>query len=58
MRDAIAGAGLKAAPPVTIVGFSWISGLTLNEWVWICTLVYLGLQSSYLLWKWVREIKK
>lgn len=32
-----------------------VYGITLNEWVAIATLIYIGLQAAYLIWKWVRE---
>lgn len=33
----------KASLPVTVTGMS-VAGITLNEWVYILTLIYLGLQ--------------
>ena len=33
-------------------------GMQINDVVQICTLVYLGLQGVYLLWKWIREACK
>lgn len=57
MRVAIANEGLKAAPPVTVSAVSWMNGLTLNEYVAIGTLIYIGLQAGYLIWKWVREAR-
>lgn len=58
MKAAIAGEGLKAAPPVTVTAWAWMSGLDVNDAVADATLIYIGLQVGYLLWKWVREIKK
>lgn len=55
MRNALAGEGLKSAPPVSITAFAWMNGLTLNEIVAIATLLYIGLQMGYLVWKWIRE---
>ena len=33
----------KASLPVTVTGMS-VAGITLNEWVYIVTLIYLALQ--------------
>lgn len=57
MKSAIAGEGLKAAPPVTVTAWAWMSGLTLNEIVALATLAYIALQIGYLVWKWIREIR-
>ena len=39
----IAASGVKAIPPITVTGLS-LSGVTLQEWVLIATLVYTVLQ--------------
>jgi hypothetical protein len=49
---------LKAAPPVAVVVYQKGSGLTLNEWVMIATLAYIGLQSAWLLWRWWKAASK
>ncbi|NBX72679.1 MAG: hypothetical protein EBQ89_00065 [Alphaproteobacteria bacterium] len=48
----------KAAPPVAITTAVTIGGLTLNEWVAIATLLYVVLQSGWLIWKWYHAIKE
>lgn len=58
MRTAIAAEGLKATPPVTVTAIAWMNGLTLNEAVAIATLIYIGMQIGYLVWKWIREARK
>jgi len=47
----------KAAPPVVITTAVTAGGLTLNEWVAIATLLYIVLQSGWLVWKWFHAIK-
>lgn len=42
-------AATKAAPPVTVTGFT-LSGVTLNEWVLIATLVYTLLQMGWFIY--------
>ena len=47
--------GSKGVPAV---GGATTYYLTLNEWVAIATLAYIGLQAAFLLWKWWREAKR
>ena len=58
MKAAVAQESLKAAPPVTVTAVTWMSGLTLNDYVLLATLAYIALQAAYLAWKWVREIRR
>lgn len=58
MRAEIAQESLKASPPVTITAWAWMNGLTLNEVVALATLAYIVLQAGYLIWKWVKEIRR
>lgn len=39
----------KSAPPVTVVGLS-LGGVSLQDWVFILTCVYLVFQIGFLLW--------
>ena len=56
-KSDIASEAIKAAPPVAITTAVTIGGLTLNEWVAIATLLYIVLQSGWLVWKWFHAIK-
>jgi uncharacterized membrane protein len=56
-KSDIASEAIKAAPPVVITTAVTIGGLTLNEWVAIATLLYIVLQSGWLVWKWYHAIK-
>jgi uncharacterized membrane protein len=47
---------VKAAPPIAITTAA-VGGLTLNEWVALATLLYIVLQSGWLVWKWYHAIK-
>ena len=47
-----------ATPPITVVVFHWIAAIPLDKAIGIATLLYITLQSAYLLWKWRRDIKK
>lgn len=53
----IAAAGIKAAPAVAVTGAASV-GMSLEEWVFVATLVYLVLQILYLAWKFWRDLKK
>lgn len=51
--DAIAD-GLKAAPPVSVVGVT-IAGMTLQDWVYTVTLIYTVLLITQHVWsKWIK----
>ncbi len=58
MRVAIANESLKATPPVTVSVVAWVQGMTLPDAVALATLIYIGLQAGYLVWKWVMEARK
>jgi len=47
----------RATPPVAITTAVTVGGLTLNEWVALATLLYIVLQSGWLIWKWYRAAK-
>lgn len=49
MKDEIAAAAVRSAPPVTVSGVSWLTGMTINDWVGIATLLYIALQAVFLL---------
>lgn len=53
-RD-ITVAGAKTAPPVAVSLAAHLGALTLNDWLAIATIVYVVLQTGYLVWKWSRE---
>lgn len=48
---------LKASPALGVGGLS-ASGVSLEEWVFIATLVYLVLQILYLGYKFVRDLRR
>jgi len=45
---------IKSAPPVAVAGFS-IVGLSLQDWVYVATLVYTVLQVALLIRKFIKE---
>lgn len=45
----------KAAPPLAVIAAT-AQGMSLQSWVFVATLVYIGLQAGWLLWKWWRAI--
>lgn len=58
MKAELASEGTKSSPAVVLSVLATIDAITLNEWVAIFTLFYVGLQSAFLVWKWRREYKK
>ena len=51
-----ATAAAKSAPPVAVLAAD-TTGLSLEQWVFVATLIYLALQSIYLLYKFVRDLR-
>lgn len=49
MKDEIANAAAKAAPPSVIVSWSYLADMTLDKWVAVATLIYVLLQTFFLL---------
>jgi hypothetical protein len=47
----------KATPPVAVVSAGPVLGLTLQDAVYIATLIYVALQAGWLLWKWWRAAR-
>lgn len=43
MKEEIASASLKATPPIAVSGLTF-SGVALQDWVYIATLIYLAFQ--------------
>lgn len=58
MKEEIAAASAKAAPPVAVTGSQVFFDLTLNDWVAVATLVYLALQAFVLVRSELRKRKK
>lgn len=46
------------ASPALAVSAAGIAGMPLETWVIVLTLVYLGLQIAYLVWKWARDLRR
>lgn len=58
MQAEIGAEVAKAAPPATVVMAGAASGWDLNAAVLWATLIYIGLQAGYLLWKWRRDVRR
>lgn len=60
MKSEFAGeaqaAAAKLSVPAAVAGSQAI-GLSLQEWVYALTAVFIVIQAAYLLWKWHREWK-
>ena len=55
IAKAIAVEAAKASPPVAVVAHQISSGWTLSHTLTLLTIVYVGVQLGYLLWKWRNE---
>ena len=49
MKDDIAAAAARVAPPLAVTGTSALLDLTINQWVGIATLLYIALQCVVLI---------
>ncbi len=58
MRQEVVQESIKATPPAMVAGWAWLNGMTLEKWVALATLAYIGMQAAYLLWRWIREWRK
>lgn len=58
VKQEIVQEAVKAVPPVTVTGVAWVQGLTISDLVGYATLAYIVLQAAYLLWRWVRQIRR
>ena len=47
-----------SVPSVWASTLTMVLGVTLNEWVGIASIVYCTLQSIYLVWRWIKDIKE
>lgn len=47
--ETVSAAAAKAAPPAIVTSAAMLFGLTLNDWVAVATLIYVGLQIFFLL---------
>jgi hypothetical protein len=48
MKEELINAVAKTAPPAVVSGGAAFFKLTLNEWVALATLIYIGLQAFFL----------
>jgi len=58
MKDEIAAAAAKAAPPVAVTGSHVLFNMTLNDWVAIATLAYIVLQAAFLIRGEIRKARE
>ena len=45
---------VKGIAPTVAVNTMTVLGVALSDWVYICTLAYLGIHSGYILYKWYK----
>ncbi|MCW5320541.1 hypothetical protein D5039_04895 [Verminephrobacter aporrectodeae subsp. tuberculatae] len=57
MLKDMAAEGAKAAPPVTMVTMAHMIGPALSVVLTTVTILYVVLQSAWLLWRWRREAR-
>lgn len=52
--DALGTATVKVLPPGLVVSAS-LAGWGVQEWMYGATVIYVVVQTAYLLWKWINE---
>ena len=57
-RQDLIGAAMHTTPGVAAGGVFKIAGLPLSDWLVIASLLFLGLQAAYLVWKWRRDYRR
>lgn len=45
---------VKGAIPSATVNTMTFLGVGLSDWVYIATLIYLGVHVGYIIWKWIK----
>lgn len=50
-------AAMKVSPPLAVAA-AGAAGMSLQDWVYAVTILYVVLQSGYLVWKWRREVRR
>lgn len=45
----VAGMAAKSAPPVAVSGLT-LAGVSLNDWVLVATLAWIGIQAGFFIW--------
>ena len=48
MKSELISAGTKASPPVGVTAWQYFSGLPVEKWVAVATLIYIVLQAFFL----------
>ncbi len=57
MKQQIALEAGKATPPVTVTLLAWFNAIPMDKLVGLATLIYVMLQSGYLVWQWRQKAK-
>jgi hypothetical protein len=49
---------MKSTPPLAVIVAGTLGGYSLQDWVLVATLIYIGLQVGWLLYKWYKAARK
>lgn len=49
MKDELAVASVKIAPPTLVTAYTYVLGMPIEKWVSVATLIYIVLQAFFLL---------
>jgi hypothetical protein len=56
MKQEVLNQSVQATPSMSLL-FSWVMGVSLNQYYLAAAIGFIGLQAAYLIWKWRKEIK-
>lgn len=57
MRSEVTTEAAKSAPPALVTIWGWLNDWTINATLTKVTILYVCIQTAYLIWKWYREYK-
>ncbi len=48
----------STAPSAAVLFVTWVLGLSVEKWLALVSMGFIGLQAAYLVWKWAKEARK
>lgn len=58
LKQEIVAQAINSTPSVAFIWCTAILSITINQWLAVFSIAYIILQAAYLIWKWVREVRK
>lgn len=48
----------NAVPSTAALFVTWVLGLSVEKWLALVSIGFIGLQAAYLVWKWAKEARR